>query len=181
VATRRYAGNGDRLIILGHGAGAGQKSPFMVDLGRGFAERGVTAITFDFPYMAQGKKLPDKPPVLEAAFEEVIKRYEGKVYIGGKSMGGRIATQVAARLDLGIRGIVCFGYPLHPPDKPEKLRVQHLPDVKVPLLVVQGTRDAFGTPDELAKYVKEILPVKADHALKIPLGPVLDEVVAWMR
>jgi hypothetical protein len=182
VSTRRYAAEGERLIVLGHGAGAGQKSRFMVDLARGFAERGVTAVTFDFPYMAKGKKLPDRAPVLEEAFETVVRRQKGKkIWIGGKSMGGRIATHIATRMD--VRGVVCFGYPLHPPGKPDKLRVAHLPDVRAPMFFVQGTRDAFGGPDELERYVGDstLLPVSADHALKTPLGPILDAVVAWMR
>jgi predicted alpha/beta-hydrolase family hydrolase len=153
-------------LILAHGAGGGQKSRFIVQAATAFAERGITVATFDFPYMAQGRSVPDKAPVLEAYWREVIdaarahaafshlrQGYDGQaglpLFIGGKSMGGRIASQVAAQHVDGIAGLVYLGYPLHPPGKPDQRRDRHLPDITEPMLFVQGTRDPFGTADEI--------------------------------
>ena len=125
------------------------------------AARGITVATFDFPYMAQGRKVPDKGPVLKAHWREVIDAARADpalagrpLFIGGKSMGGRIASQVAARHVPGIAGLVYLGYPLHPPGKPDQRRDRHLPDITEPMLFVQGTRDAFGATDE----IRELLP-----------------------
>jgi predicted alpha/beta-hydrolase family hydrolase len=148
-------------IVLAHGAGGGSQSTFMVQAGKGLAARGVTVATFDFPYMAQGRSVPDKAPVLEAAWRAAIEEapahlrqgYGGQahlpLFIGGKSMGGRIASQVAAQHVDGIAGLVYLGYPLHPPGKPEQRRDRHLPAITEPALFVQGTRDPFGTADEI--------------------------------
>src|SRR5688572_13993336 len=125
------------LLVLAHGAGAGERHPFMVTMARGLAERGIDVVTFDFPYMAQKRKVPDKAPVLESAFRDAIVEARTRVtpdhrlFIGGKSMGGRMATHLAAdRTDLEvgpyIRGVIALGYPLHPPGKPEQQRVAHL-------------------------------------------------------
>jgi predicted alpha/beta-hydrolase family hydrolase len=148
-------------LVLAHGAGGGQHSRFMVQAATAFAARGITVATFDFPYMAQGRSVPDKGPVLEAHWREVIdaaRRHAAfaglPLFIGGKSMGGRIASQVAAQQVDGISGLVYLGYPLHPPGKPEQRRDRHLPDIVEPMLFVQGTRDQFGTADE----IRELLP-----------------------
>lgn len=156
------------VLILAHGAGGGQQSRFMVQAANAFAERGITVATFDFPYMAHGRSVPDKGPVLEAYWRTVIdaarahpqlrQSFGGQagvpLVIGGKSMGGRIASQVAARHVDGIAGLIYLGYPLHPPGKPEQRRDRHLPDITEPMLFVQGTRDPFGTADE----IRELLP-----------------------
>ncbi len=122
------------------------------------SDRGIRVVTFDFPYITAGRRVPDRPPVLLAAWravvEDVATRHPGAVIaIGGKSMGGRIATMLAAEQDMppAIRGCVALGYPLHPPGKPEQLRVAHLGAVAVPLLIVQGERDPFGSPDDIAR------------------------------
>jgi predicted alpha/beta-hydrolase family hydrolase len=155
-------------LVLAHGAGGGQQSRFMVEAAKAFAARGITAATFDFPYMAQGRSVPDKGPVLEAHWRTVIdaarshphlrQGFGGQaalpLFIGGKSMGGRIASQVAAQHVNGIAGLVYLGYPLHPPGKPDQRRDRHLPDITEPMLFVQGTRDPFGTADE----IRELLP-----------------------
>jgi hypothetical protein len=182
VSARRYAaGPGAPLLVLAHGAGAGQGHAFMVATARGLAERGIEVVTFDFPYVAAGRKVPDRPPVLEGCFRQVIARAgaAGRVlFIGGKSMGGRIATHLAADglaadgLD-GVRGVVVLGYPLHPPGKPAQLRVAHLPRIEVPLLVVQGTRDAFGGPDELTPHLAGLdatvhAVAGGDHSFAVP-------------
>ena len=149
------------LLVLAHGAGAGQKHPFMVRTARGLAARGIDVVTFDFPYMQTGRKMPDKAPVLEQAFREAIAAARrvsaaSRVFIGGKSMGGRMATHLGAAGITGVAGIVALGYPLHPPGRPDQLRVAHLPSIRGPVLIVQGERDTFGTPDELRPYVAQI-------------------------
>lgn len=146
-------GSGERAtIILAHGAGAGMDTPFMEAFATGLAERGFSVIRFNFPYMAlraeDGKKRPpDRAPKLIAAYEKVIEAVRGNspLIIGGKSMGGRIASMLAAeKPDLGLAGVVCLGYPFHPPGKPDRLRVDHLPAIPCRTLVVQGERDPFG-------------------------------------
>ena len=174
-------------LILAHGAGAGQRSPFMVACATGLAARGLDVITFDFAYMAAKRKIPDRAPLLEATYQTVIETVRGELesarrflFVGGKSMGGRIATQVAAASrELPITGLVLLGYPLHPPGRPDTLRAAHLPAVARPMLFVQGSRDSFGTPHELAPILTMIVPDPSihvveggDHSLVIaPRGP----------
>ena len=169
-------------LVLGHGAGAGQRSPFMVAFAHALAALGVDVLTFDFPYMQQRRKVPDRQPVLEACYANVIARTREAIpsarehlFIGGKSMGGRIATHAAAAdRTLPIDGLVLLGYPLHPPGRPNQLRDAHLKDVRRPMLIVQGERDTFGTPAELKPVLARLRPVPTlhvveggDHSLKI--------------
>jgi predicted alpha/beta-hydrolase family hydrolase len=180
----RYPAARERVatLVLAHGAGAGQHSPFIVRVASGLAALGVEVVTFDFPYMEQKRRVPDPPARLEAAFDAAIagagdSAQAGPPFIGGKSLGGRIATHLAARADAAARiaGVVVLGYPLHPPGKPEQLRTTHLADIAVPVLIVQGSRDAFGTPDELRSWFK---PPRAtvhvidggDHSLAVRKG-----------
>ncbi|WP_417810746.1 alpha/beta family hydrolase [Thalassospira alkalitolerans] len=144
-------------IILAHGAGAAMDSPFMNEISAGLAACGYRVARFEFPYMAKrrldGKKRgPDRAPVLIDTFAQVVAQLGNpeSLIIGGKSMGGRIASMVGD--DLGVRGVVCLGYPFHPPGKPENLRTEHLKGMKTPILICHGTRDPFGTPDEVAGY-----------------------------
>ena len=161
-------------IILGHGAGAGQQSAFMVGFARALSERGVDAVTFNFPYIEEKRRIPDRAPVLEACFQSVVHRVRAEVpsacdalFIGGKSMGGRIATQTAAAdALLPISGLILLGYPLHPPGKPDQLRDKHLPSVRRPMLFVQGTRDAFGTPAELTPILNQLAPQPTLHVIE---------------
>jgi len=170
-------------LILGHGAGAGQRSTFMVDFAGALSALGIDVITFNFLYTEQGRKIPDRAPALESCFRAVIDAVRGDVgsarrslFIGGKSMGGRIATQVAAAdAALPLAGLVLLGYPLHPPGKPAERRDKHLPAIKRPMLFVQGTRDVFGTPAELAPILGALQPPPAlhvvaqgDHSFKLP-------------
>jgi uncharacterized protein len=168
-------------LVLAHGAGGGQKSRFMVEAANAFAARGIAVATFDFPYMARGRSVPDKPAVLEAHWRDVIEEarcdpsFAGlPLFIGGKSMGGRIASQVAAQQVAGITGLVYLGYPLHPPGKPEQRRDRHLPEIKEPMLFVQGTRDQFGTADEIRALLPGLNPratlfevQDGDHSFKV--------------
>jgi predicted alpha/beta-hydrolase family hydrolase len=180
-----YAASGDGAgasLILAHGAGAGQRSTFMVDFGTALSALGIDVVTFNFPYIEQGRKIPDRAPVLEACYRAVILGVRAELEsakrllcIGGKSMGGRIATQVAAADgSLPLAGLVLLGYPLHPPGKPEEKRDKHLPAVERPMLFVQGTRDAFGTPDELTPILQLLQPpptlnpvAQGDHSFKL--------------
>jgi uncharacterized protein len=197
----------DVILILAHGAGASQSSSFMVRFATSLAARGIDTVTFNFVYTEQRRRLPDRNDRLEHCYRTVIEAVRGgkfhddagrrKLVIGGKSMGGRIASQVAAAGQEGIAGLVFLGYPLHPPGRPDKLRSKHLPDIRAPMLFVQGSRDAFGTPEELRAVFRE-LEVAADlcvveggdHSFKVPKRSatqdqvyefVLDEIVRWLR
>ena len=148
-------------LILAHGAGAGQRSAFMIGAAHALAQRGVLTATFDFPYIAQRRKVPDKGPVLEDAWRAAVTEASARpefrslpLFIGGKSMGGRIASQAAAAGLPQVSGLVYLGYPLHPPGKPDQRRDRHLPAITVPMLFVQGSNDAFGTADE----IRELIP-----------------------
>ena len=193
-------------LILGHGAGAGQRSTFMVNTARTLAALGVDVVTFNFLYIEQKRRIPDRPAALESCYRAVVYAVRGHVesaqarlFIGGKSMGGRIATQVAAAdPDLPVTGLVLLGYPLHPPGRPEQRRDKHLPAIGRPMLFVQGSRDAFGTPAELSP-VLESLDRKAtlhvvnggDHSFKVSrtdpaaqaatMDDVARTVVEWIQ
>ncbi len=189
------------VFALAHGAGAGQSSPFMTAFARGMAERGVTTATFDFPYITARRKVPDPAPVLEAHWRRVIDATRAEVpalplFIGGKSMGGRIASQVAAGEHPPIAGLVFLGYPLHPPGRPDKLRDAHLPQIKEPMLFVQGTRDTFGTTSEIRALLPRLQRVTlhevagGDHSFKVSgtkvkpadvMNDIMNVVADWMK
>jgi predicted alpha/beta-hydrolase family hydrolase len=203
----------DTLFVFAHGAGAGHAHPFMTSYAGGLATRGVTVVTFNFPYMEHRRRMPDRGPVLEDAFRRAIAAAAAhpdskasRLFIGGKSMGGRIATHLGATPGTWpdappLAGIVAFGYPLSPPRSTRTGdRVSHLKALRVPTLIVQGTRDPFGGPDEIRAAITdadppptiEILPVLGgDHSfavLKSSGRPqtvvhdeILDAVAAWMR
>jgi uncharacterized protein len=195
----------DISLILGHGAGAGQNSAFMVKFATELASRGIETITFNFAYTEAGRRLPDRNDRLEAAWRRMIAAYRhgeigagARLAIGGKSMGGRIASQVAAADSDGIAGLVFLGYPLHPPGRPDKLRSAHLPQIRTPMLFVQGSRDTFGAREELAPILEtlrapaELCVIEdGDHSFKVrksaPLSQaaifdfVLDAVERWLR
>ena len=130
-------------------------SPFMELLAQGIADNGLKVARFEFPYMAARredgrKRPPNRMPMLLEAFRQACAACEGPVYIGGKSMGGRVASMLAD--ELGAKALVCFGYPFHPPRKPENTRVEHLRDIATPTLIVQGTRDPLGKPEDVEQY-----------------------------
>lgn len=144
-------------LVLAHGAGAPMDSSFMAFFAGELAARGLRVARFEFPYMAarrmDGRRRgPDRPAVLLATWLDAIGRLDdpGRLIIGGKSMGGRIASMVAD--EAGVRGLVCLGYPFHPPGRPTALRTAHLSAIGTPTLIVQGTRDPLGGPDEVAGY-----------------------------
>jgi hypothetical protein len=174
-------------VVLAHGAGAGQRHPFIVGTARRLAAKGIDVWTFNFPYMELRRRAPDKAPVLEASFRSVID-FAGRtagaaraLFAGGKSMGGRIATHLAAQGG-ELDGVFALGYPLHPPGKPDQLRSAHLGDISVPVLIVQGELDPFGTPSELAPVIGamrsrvslEVVP-GGDHSLAVR-GQPADEL-----
>ena len=149
-------------IILAHGAGAPMDSAYMQILAEGIAVHGLRCIRFEFPYMAERrtrgvKKPPNRMPVLMESWHEVVDAHRGTpLIIGGKSMGGRVASMLAAQFDgegNPVAGLACLGYPFHPPGKPEKLRLNHFAGLKTPTLILQGTRDPFGTPDEISGFL----------------------------
>src|SRR5256885_10054746 len=166
-------GSAGAALILGHGAGAGQQSAFMVDFARELSALGVDIVTFNFLYSEQRRKIPDRAPVLEACYRAVIDAVRADVesarrslFIGGKSMGGRIATQVAAAdPQIPLAGLVLLGYPLHPPGRPTERRDKHLPSIARPMLFVQGARDAFGTPAELEPVLAPLRPASTLHVV----------------
>lgn len=149
------------LLVLAHGAGAPMDSGFMNAIAEALASQGVSVVRFEFPYMArrrqeQRKFPPNRAPQLLAHFRDVLAALPDDnlpVWIGGKSMGGRMASLLAAETDCPpIHGVVALGYPFHPPGKPEKTRTDHLPQLTVPMLIFQGERDPFGKPEEVAGY-----------------------------
>ena len=148
--------NAPWTIALAHGAGVGMNSPFMTAFASGLGNRGFRVARFEFPYMAAysrtGKKRPpDREDVLRATWLKVVAELgRERLVIGGKSMGGRMASLVAD--EAGVAGLVCLGYPFHPVGKPDRLRVQHLQKIATPTLIVQGTRDPFGNRDEVEEY-----------------------------
>ncbi len=144
-------------IVLAHGSGAGMDSPFMEAMAAALSERAFRVVRFEFPYMRAQKKTgkrtrPDPTSVLEETWAAVVAQLgsPSHLVIGGKSMGGRIASMVAD--SLGVRGLVCMGYPFHPTGRPTTLRVSHLKNLRTPTLILQGTRDSFGTREEIAGY-----------------------------
>ncbi|HET6670228.1 MAG TPA: alpha/beta fold hydrolase [Pyrinomonadaceae bacterium] len=192
-------------LILGHGAGANQSSGFMRLFANGLAERGLDVMTFNFVYSERGRGAPDTKAKLEACYERVIeaatkhkKLTENKVAIGGKSMGGRIGSQVAAADASNISALVFLGYPLHPPGNLEKMRDAHLPNIKAPMLFLQGARDTFGTTAELRAVIKKHkLPATlyeiagGDHSFKVPKSVgltqeevyelAMNEIARWLQ
>ena len=137
------------LLVLGHGAGAGMAHPFLEKLAKELAEAGVATLRYQFPYIEEGRRVPDKPEVLMASVAAVVERAaetipELPLLAGGKSMGGRMTSQAAAKSLLGpVKGLVFFGFPLHPPNRPGTKRAEHLARVNVPMLFLQGTRDTL--------------------------------------
>ena len=165
-------------FLFAHGAGGPMDSPFMARVARGLAERGIRVVRFEFPYMARRREggsrgAPDREPVLRARWLEMVERFGGgpRVAVGGKSLGGRIASMIAD--EARVRGLVCFGYPFHPPGDRERLRTKHLESLATRALILQGTRDPFGTPEDVAGYrLSSSIRVEwldgGDHSFKPP-------------
>lgn len=199
--TTCAAANPVAALILAHGAGAGQKSAWMTKAAAALAERGITCATFDFPYITAGRKVPDRAPVLEEHWRRMLDQGRAEfgrlpLFVGGKSMGGRIASHVVSQGAEGVRGVLFFGYPLHPPGRPEQRRDAHLPNIAEPMLFVQGSADTFGTEKEISELLPSLQRATlhtirgGDHSFKVPGGakaqqPAFDEAMnaaaAWMK
>jgi predicted alpha/beta-hydrolase family hydrolase len=195
-------GAGGTVLVLGHGAGGNRCTPMLVDLAEALADSGRATLLYNFPYAERGGKRPDPPRALEATAREaaevaLARTGADRIVMGGRSMGGRIASQVVAG---GVRadGLAFLAYPLHPPGRPETRRDAHLPGIGAPMLFVQGTRDAFAREDLLLGLVAGLGPraelhrvESADHSFRVlkrsgrtPEG-VLEEVrtsvLAWLE
>lgn len=192
------------LLALAHGAGAGMEHPFMEASARRLADRGVATLRYNFPYMEGSGWPPDRPPALEATVRAAVAEAgeaapDLPLFAGGKSLGGRMTSRAAADAALpGVEGIVFLGFPLHPKGKPDTERADHLFDVAVPMLFVQGTRDRLAELDRLRSVVERLgaraslrLVEGADHGFHLPkrsgrteeeaLDEAADEVAAWIR
>ena len=178
-------------VILAHGAGADMSSPFMSAVQAGLARAGFVAVKFNFPYTEARRRAPDPRPVLEACYRAVIEAVRSDrrlappwIAIGGKSMGGRIASHLAAAAVL-VRALVLLGYPLHPAGSRDRLRVEHLPSVAVPTLFVQGTRDPLCDLDLLRPVVARMPRARlhtvegGDHSLRLPRRMGRDDADVW--
>ncbi len=190
--------------VLAHGAGAGMTHRFMVAVADGLAVRDVATLRYQFPYMEAGSKRPDRPALahatVRAAVAAATRLAPGlPLFAGGKSFGARMTSQTQAAAPLpGVRGLIFFGFPLHPANQPSDERAGHLADVIGPMLFVQGTRDALADTRLLLPMVDALgtratlqLLDQADHSFHVPvragqtdaqvLGSALDKAAAWMR
>ena len=164
-----------KFVVLAHGAGQSSDSSFLTYFAEGLADLRYRVVRFDFPYMEERsttgrKRPPNTEPVLRQTWHDVISHLDAeRIAIGGKSMGGRIASLVADETD--VAGVICLGYPFHPTGKPDRLRVDHLKEIQTPTLIVQGERDPFGKREEVATYsLSESIEIHwcpdGDHSLK---------------
>ncbi|WP_342632323.1 alpha/beta family hydrolase [Marinobacter alkaliphilus] len=161
IKTKGYGKGAKSVMLLAHGAGAPMDSPFMEQLSDALDRQGIATVRFEFPYMTRRrddgrKRPPDRMPVLLDSFRAEVARVRDEVgedcliLVGGKSMGGRVASMLASEHAPGIAGVICYGYPFHPPGKPDRWRIDHFSTVGCPMMIVQGTRDPFGKPEEVA-------------------------------
>jgi predicted alpha/beta-hydrolase family hydrolase len=190
-------------LVLAHGAGAGMAHKSMVAIADGLARRGIATLRFQFPYMERGSKRPDRPPLAHATVRAAVAAASAlaptlPLFAGGRSFGGRMTSQAQAEAALpGVRGLVFFAFPLHPAGKPASERATHLSAVSVPMLFLQGTRDALADPALLEGVVMRLgaraslVSVEdADHSFHVPaktgrrddavLAEILDAAAAWM-
>ena len=188
--------------MLGHGAGGDRRTRMLVELAETLAGSGRQAVLYNFPYSDRGRGGPDPPDVLERAARAVGDHARAElgartVVLGGKSMGGRIASQAVAK-GAPAEGLVFLGYPLHPPGRPDTLRDRHLPEIAVPMLFVQGTRDAFARWDLIEPLVARLSPRASlhrveggDHSFGVPKRAgrsaadvqrdIFDAILRWLE
>lgn len=192
------------MYVFAHGAGAGMNHPFMQRAAQALGEHGIATYRYDFPYMKARKSRPDSPAVAEAAVREAVMEAARSapgvpLIAGGKSYGGRMTSQAQAKQPLpGVRGLVFFGFPLHPPGRPGMERAEHLTAVHLPMLFLQGTRDAFAQRDLLETVVQQLggratlhLIEEGDHSFKVPkrtgktdddiMNELADTVAIWVQ
>jgi predicted alpha/beta-hydrolase family hydrolase len=192
----------ETAVILAHGAGNDMHSPLLVAVQTGLARHGHSSVRFNFPYKQRGARAPDPAPVLETSYRRVVEQVRGefgssRLIIGGKSMGGRIASQIAAA-GVEVDGLLFLGYPLHPAGRPDRLRVSHLARLRIPMLFFSGTRDPLcdlgllrGALADLEAPVTLHVIENGDHSFRVPKrsGRTEDEVhqeiiwacAAWLR
>jgi len=189
--------------VLAHGAGAGMNHPFMENVAHGLASRGIATLRYQFPYMERGIKRPDPPPLAQATVRAAVAAAQRllpdtPLIAGGKSFGGRMTSQAQAKAPLeGVHGLAFLGFPLHPAGRPSQDRAEHLFEVKIPMLFLQGTRDNLASLDQLEPVCKQLgkratlkLFADADHSFHVPartgrkdaqvLDEVLDALAAWL-
>ena len=190
--------NGEFAIILAHGAGQGIDSPFMKFFHDALRQRGFLSVQFNFEYMQMGRKIPDAQPKMQALYRQVVQEVfdahrPRKIIIGGKSMGGRVASYIARDTE-HVGGLVFLGYPLHPPGKQDQLRDAHLYEINLPMLFLSGTRDTFAERALLEKVVGGlgdratlVWTERGDHSLKVgksgtaTLEAAADKIREWAR
>ncbi len=179
-------------VILAHGAGNDMNAPFLSAVHAGLAAHGYLSVKFNFPYMEHGGRVPDRAPVLEACYARVIETVRAdpriaaqRLVIGGKSLGGRMASHLAAKGE-DVAGLIFLGYPLHPPGKPERLRVAHLDKIRAPMLFFAGTRDPLCSLELLRDTIRQ-LPARVtlhvieggDHSFAVPKRLGRDAPSVW--
>ncbi|MFH0342789.1 MAG: alpha/beta family hydrolase [Chromatiales bacterium] len=208
--TQRVSGllqapqNARGCYVLAHGAGAGMAHPFMSAVADGLAERGIATLRYQFPYIERGSKRPDAPRLAQATVRAAMAEASGlapglALFAGGKSYGGRMTSQAQAEAPLpGVRGLVFLGFPLHPPGRPSDERGKHLFDVQIPMLFVQGSRDALADLPLLEPLLKQLgaratlkVFADADHSFHVPArtgrkdsqvrAEILDAMADWIE
>jgi uncharacterized protein len=177
-----------RTFVFAHGAGSPMHAPFMNRVAEGIAAAGIRVVRFEFPYMAARRRgerrgIPDRQPILLNCWRDAVRELGGgeRLVIGGKSLGGRMASMVADELE--VAGVLCLGYPFHPPGQPTKLRTAHLETLETPALIIQGSRDPFGTQEEEATFsLSPAIRVEwipgGDHSYKPRERENLERVIA---
>lgn len=183
--------NTETAIILAHGAGQGMNSPFMKYFGDELTRRGLLTVTFNFEYIEAKKRMPDPQPKLQARYRKIVSEVWAehkprRLVIGGKSMGGRVASYIAGDTP-GVSGLVFLGYPLHPPGKQDQLRDQHLYSLQFPMLFLSGTKDPFAQHDLLERVVEKIGERATliwfeggDHSLKGSWPAAVERIEEWI-
>jgi len=189
--------------VLAHGAGAGMKHPFLAAIAAELATRGIASLRYQFPYMERGAKRPDSPPLAQATVRAAVAAAARSLpdlplIAGGKSFGGRMTSQAQAKAPLpGVRGLAFLGFPLHPANRPSRDRAEHLFDVHLPMLFLQGTRDALAALDQIETVCEKLgeratlmLFENADHSFHVPArsgrsdaqlrGEILDALASWI-
>jgi predicted alpha/beta-hydrolase family hydrolase len=189
--------------VLAHGAGAGMNHPFIAAVAAELASRGIASLRYQFPYMERGAKRPDPPPLAQMTVRAAVAAAaralpDLPLIAGGKSFGGRMTSQAQAKAPLpGVRGLAFLGFPLHPANRPSQDRAAHLFDVHIPMLFLQGTRDALAALDQIEPVCKKLggratltLFENADHSFHVPArsgrtdaqirGEMLDALASWI-
>jgi predicted alpha/beta-hydrolase family hydrolase len=178
-------------MLLAHGAGGGQDHPGVAGLRDRLAGAGIRVLTFNYPYMDAGKRRPDSQAVLlechRAALEWLRAETGGQVILAGRSMGGRMGTHLVARGE-SVAGLVLYAYPLHPPGKPDRLRIEHLADIAVPMVFFSGTRDSLARMELIEEHLRPLssttieLIEDADHSFRLPKrsGRTFEQVLDWI-